>query len=315
MGADPVKETEPTAEQLTVMINKVITRGSAPYADFSVLAPYARRTQRHMKAKGFLLQEDGAWKQTEVAGPPNFQAWTSCWDVYRTILLMLRHNPSTPGGDRKPVITWAALDEYFRTIATLNRQYPECWHLILQAEDRCRSDHIERVRRSLTRAAIEARLPMDLNFDAQQPWIGVFTYAARDQTYWNQEVQIPAQAFIARQGGCSMSRQEAEGVTMTEAEKDASSVAKGTPSPHGEGESKAAKRRKREKEKREEEWRRTRSQQSSQYDSYSWRGPNTAKSEGKGKMQNPRKSWICCRQLQVILRSKVNGSCHSLGFH
>lgn len=95
MGADPVKETEPTAEQLTVMINKVVTRGAAPYADFSVLTPYARRTQRQLKAKGFLLQEDGAWKQTEVAGPPNFAAWTSCWDVYRTILLMLRHNPST----------------------------------------------------------------------------------------------------------------------------------------------------------------------------------------------------------------------------
>lgn len=55
MGADPVKETEPTAEQLTVMINKVVTRGAAPYADFSVLTPYARRTQRQMKAKGFLL--------------------------------------------------------------------------------------------------------------------------------------------------------------------------------------------------------------------------------------------------------------------
>lgn len=83
---------------------------------------------------------------------------------------MLRHEPVVPGGDRKPVITWAALDEYYRMIATLNRQYPECWHLILQAEDRCRSDHLERVRRSLT--LIEARLPMDLNFDVQQPWIG-----------------------------------------------------------------------------------------------------------------------------------------------
>lgn len=112
-----------------------------------------------MRAKGFLLQDDGSWKQTEVAGPPSFQAWSACWDVYRTILLMLRHNPATPGGDRKPVITWAALDEYFRTIATLNRQNPECWRLILQAEDRCRSDHLERIRRSLTRASIEARLP------------------------------------------------------------------------------------------------------------------------------------------------------------
>ena len=289
MGADPVKETEPTAEQLTVMINKVVTRGAAPYADFSVLTPYARRTQRQLKAKGFLLQEDGSWKQTEVAGPPTFSAWTACWDVYRTILLMLRHNPTVPGGDKKPVITWAALDEYFRNIATLNRQYPECWHLILQAEDRCRSDHLERIRRSLTRAAIEARLPMDLNFDVQQPWIGVFTHAARDQAYWNQEVQIPAQAFIARQGGRSMSRQEAEGVDMTGAEKDASKVSKGISRPHGEGESKSAKRRRREKDRREEDWRKSRVQMTSQYDSYSWRGSGSSKAEGKGKMQRPRR--------------------------
>lgn len=72
MGAGPVKETEPTAEQLTVMINKVVTRGSAPYADFSVLTPYARRTQRQMKAKGFLLQDDGAgnrqrWQDRQVS--------------------------------------------------------------------------------------------------------------------------------------------------------------------------------------------------------------------------------------------------------
>ena len=73
MGADPPKEAEPSIEQLTVMINKVVTRGAAPYADFSVLTPYARRTQKHMKAKGFLLQEDGTWKQSEVQGPPNFE--------------------------------------------------------------------------------------------------------------------------------------------------------------------------------------------------------------------------------------------------
>lgn len=62
MGAGPPKEAEPSIEQLTVMINRVVTRGAAPYLDFSVLTPYARRSQKRMKAKGFFLQEDGSWK-------------------------------------------------------------------------------------------------------------------------------------------------------------------------------------------------------------------------------------------------------------
>lgn len=99
-----------------------------------------------------------------------------------------------------------------------------------------------------------------------------------------------------------MSRLEAEGVNMTDAEKDASSVAKGTPRPHGEGESRVAKRRRREKEKREEEWKRSRSQHTSNYDSYSWRGPNTAKSEGEGKMQNPWHPRLCAMRSPVAHR-------------
>ena len=85
MGADPVKEAEPSVEQITVMHNRIVTRGAAPYGDFSVLTPYSRRHQKTMIAKGFLLQEDGTWKQSEVAGPPSFDAWTACWDVSRTI--------------------------------------------------------------------------------------------------------------------------------------------------------------------------------------------------------------------------------------
>ena len=297
MGADPPTEAEPSIEQLTVMINKVVTRGSAPYADFSVLTPYARRTQKHMKAKGFMLQEDGSWKQSEVPGPPSFEAWSSCWDVYRTILLMMKHDPVHPGGDRKAVMTWAALDEYCRNIANLNRQYPECWHLLMQAEDRCRSDHLERTRRNLTRAAAEGRLPMNLSFAADQPWIGVFTYVARDQAYWSQEVQIPAQNFIARGGGGRrMSKMDAELSDISEAAKDAmGGKLKGSDKPHGEGESKAAKKRRRDKEKREEDWKKYQQMQDiqswhkSNYESSSWRGPGGGKSFEKGKMQHPRK--------------------------
>ena len=37
MGADPLKEAEPTAEQITAFEYKVVALGNAPYANFSVL--------------------------------------------------------------------------------------------------------------------------------------------------------------------------------------------------------------------------------------------------------------------------------------
>ena len=65
VGADTPLDAEPTPEQITVMYNKVITRGDAPYADFSVLTPFGRHMQKQLKAKGYFLQEDGSWKQGE----------------------------------------------------------------------------------------------------------------------------------------------------------------------------------------------------------------------------------------------------------
>ena len=75
MGSDPLKEHEPSPEQIAAMYNKVVVQGDSPYADFSVLTPFGRRSQKQMKAKGFMLQEDGSWKQLEIPGPPSFESW------------------------------------------------------------------------------------------------------------------------------------------------------------------------------------------------------------------------------------------------
>lgn len=47
----------------------------------------------------------------------------------------------------------------------LTADSPETWRLIMKAEDRCRSEMLERYRRQLTKAAMENRLPMNLDFD------------------------------------------------------------------------------------------------------------------------------------------------------
>lgn len=67
---------------------------------------------------------------------------------------MLQHVDAA--GTRKAVVTVAAWE------------FPECWRLVTQAEDRMRAEQFERICRQLIRARVEGRLPMSL------PIYGVF---------------------------------------------------------------------------------------------------------------------------------------------
>ena len=247
VGAEPMPDADPTVEQITAMVTKVLKRKEAPYADFSVLTPYGRRTQKQAKARNFLLQADGTWKTVEIPGPPTYSAWAACWKIYRTVLLTIKH-PANPVAHRpaEHVLTVAALEEYFNRIAELNEEFPEAWHLVMQAEDRCRGEQFDRYHRELIRAKNEGRLPINLDFDPFRPWVGVFQYAARCQEYWDRTVVRPAQTFLARGGAGKsggMSKKEAEDSQYSEA---ASSAMHRAP---GEGQSKAARRRHRDKNK------------------------------------------------------------------
>ena len=247
-GSEPVPEADPTLEQVTAMRSKVIDRGESPYADFSVLVPFGRELVKNMKTRSWLLQEDGTFKGIDIPGPPSFVSWLRCWRVFRTVLLMLKHNPVHPHPARA-VVTIAALEEYADKIYELCNEFPECWHLVWQAEDRCRRDEFERIRRHLTRARISGTLPMNIEFDPAQPWVGVFTFASRDGEYWAKHVIRPAQTFLARGGGGKpMSREAAEGVLM---DKDTQKLTQG--SPPGEGKSRNARKRRAEKEKKYDE--------------------------------------------------------------
>eukprot|EP00439_Symbiodinium_sp_Y106_P061920 s6279_g9.t1 len=260
-GWDPPAEAEPTPKQIAALKTKVVIRGEAPYADFSVLTPYGRRMQKQMKARSWILQSDGSFKALDVPWPPTFDVWKACFRVYKAALFMLRH-PSKPASATSPavpaklVVTPAALEEYFELVSKLNDEFPETWHLLLQAEDRCRAEMFERFRRELTRAAAEGKMPMGLTFDGEAPWSGVFQYAARNERFWNEHVVRPAQNFIAR-GGRSMSMEKAQASTVSDqaqqAENVSAALAKtpGVPSPPGQGTSKFAEKRRRKRQEAE----------------------------------------------------------------
>ena len=56
------------------------------------------------------------------------------------------------------VVTAAVMEEYFDHIAKLNEEFPEAWRLIMQPEDRCRGEVLERYPRQLLKAATEGKL-------------------------------------------------------------------------------------------------------------------------------------------------------------
>ncbi|CAL1133522.1 unnamed protein product [Cladocopium goreaui] len=202
----PNHESEPTPEQIASMYQRVVQLGEPPYADFSILTPYGKRAQKQMKARAWTIQQDGTFRALEVPGPPTYKAWAACWRVFRSLLFMLKH-PSSGN----PVATPACSEEYFENVTRLNEDYPETCYLIMQAEDRCRAEMLERHRRTLTKAAAENRLPMNLEFNPAQPWVGCFIFAARDQEYWMKHVIRPAQNFLAR-GGRQMTMEKAENI-------------------------------------------------------------------------------------------------------
>ncbi|CAL1136058.1 unnamed protein product [Cladocopium goreaui] len=214
-GAEPPHDCDPTVEQIAAMRDRTITRQEAPYADFSILTPFGKTMQRQLKTRSWVFQQDGSFRALDVPGPPSLEAWKSCWKVYRSILFMLRYPSTASGLAPKKVVTSASLEEYFERIVKLAADFPETWHLIMRAEDKCRSEMLERYRRQLTKAALEGRLPMNLDFDPNQPWIGVFTYAARNSEFWDEQVVKPSTIFIAR-GGRHMTSEKAERVHIPE---------------------------------------------------------------------------------------------------
>jgi hypothetical protein len=65
---------------------------------------------------------------------------------------------------------------------------PRCWALLYQADARCRSENMERLRFQLLtkhNKAVKAGLPT--TFDTTHPWDSVWAAAVKDRDFWEQE--------------------------------------------------------------------------------------------------------------------------------
>ena len=184
MGAAPDETEEPTSGQVAALAKRAVTNKQAPYVDFAVWVPYGRRMAKLQKAKIYTPLGDGTFLYQDIPGPASFQAWSCSWRVFRCASIMLG------------LVSIAALENYFRHIEKLVTQYPQCWGLIMVADDTARAERLEKIRRHLVIEAGRGR-QVPMGWDATDPWSVVFMELVRDDGYWNERVHHPATAWLA----------------------------------------------------------------------------------------------------------------------
>ena len=167
MGSYPEEEEEPSDGQLSALNRRTCILGQAPYMDFSVWTPYARRSLRSQKFRTYVPLGDGSFLMKELPGPQNLQQWLACWGVFKVAALALG------------ILSMASLQLYEKLIEKLTLQYPSAWGLICLADDRARAERWEKIRRGLL-ADKSAGKSMPDSWDDDVPWTCCLQKLAKD---------------------------------------------------------------------------------------------------------------------------------------
>ena len=147
--------------------------------DFAIFKPHGNRQFKlnRLEAQVFI---NGELKTRALTGPSNFEAWMSCWEVFRAACLCIEElSPST-------------LDAYAKGISMLNDLYPRHWGVVYCADE-------------IMRAEIWNRLAEELEdksmWPAALPWdyvIQLSTYGGGGTNFemlqwWQSHVVLPCQ--------------------------------------------------------------------------------------------------------------------------
>lgn len=185
-GLHPAEDEEATPDQLQGIATK-IAQDVVPYADFGVLRPFGLRLERTLKFHAhFWDPTKGELVAKELPGPPSLEEWLRSWKVYAFILVALG------------AATRARLERYRDKVIALTAKYGhirgESWWIIALADQRMRSERMERLRRELEADEMDGAGAVD----RQKPWDAVFLKAARDTEFWQSEVVEVALLYAAR---------------------------------------------------------------------------------------------------------------------
>ena len=144
--AVPIEEEEPTEIQ-TKGYDVRIQSGRTPYVDMGVWGPFGRKLMRALKFRNWIPAGDGSFIQKEMTGPENFLVYTFVWRVFVVAAKMTRS-----------VRGWA-MDRYYKNLEKLLTKWPLCWFLIYAADDKMRSEHMERIRRRIAQSIAQGGAP------------------------------------------------------------------------------------------------------------------------------------------------------------
>ena len=176
-------------EQLTA-VKTQLDHDLVPYVDFTVWGPHGGRLMRKLKLHGNTFTSDGALLPIEVRGPPDFEHWLGSYLCLRTALISWK------------AVDLGRLDAYSRLIGrAVSRFGTGSWFQIYQAELRCRSEHMERIRRRGDKDKAVAEAAGHVHpLDRSRPWDWVWGEAIRDLEYWRIELEEPALLMLTRRG-------------------------------------------------------------------------------------------------------------------
>ena len=186
-GTFPPPGEELTTEQLTA-VKTILDADVVPYVDFAIWGPHGNRVRRKLKLHGVTFSSDGTLIPTEVAGPPSFDQWSAAYTCLRTALVSWK------------AVELGRVDQYARLIARYVSRYGQSsWYQIYQADVRCRSEHMERIRRrgDEERAVAEAA-GQTHSMDPTRPWDWVWSEVVKDSDFWRVELEEPALMALTR---------------------------------------------------------------------------------------------------------------------
>ncbi len=197
MGGLPSDQENPTLEQMSALSRRVRTLMLPPYTDFAIWTPFSRRVLKAAKYQTFLMQEDGTFVSRMVAGPSNYHQWLASYRVMRTAFIMLDLLPLN------------LLLQWENHMERLTARYPNCWHLLVEAENKARAEHLGRSL-AMVKLGIDRGEPAPFGWKETDPWPVVWKKVLEDAEFGQEQVHVPALAWLARGG---------RGVQLTPAEE------------------------------------------------------------------------------------------------
>ena len=182
---EPEPDEEVSVDQLAALEFKFST-GAAPCPDFGVWRPFGMRLARALKLTAQHLTPGGDYVPYEVPGPPDFGAWQSAFRVFSTAMRALQ------------AATQTRLLMYAKKVERFNDTYgAACWWLVAQADQRMRSEQMERIHRRLEPEKQVATATVNVHpLDPAMPWDLRFKEAAADTKFWDEDLHAKAVLYI-----------------------------------------------------------------------------------------------------------------------